>query len=131
MRKFALLLVVVLFSSLILSACAAAAESAGPEKSVEAYLNALVNADADKMSTLSCPDWESNAMLELDSFQAVKASLADMKCTQSGSDGEKALVSCEGKIVTSYNGEASEIPLGSRTYELIQSSGEWQVCGYR
>ncbi|PKO16323.1 MAG: hypothetical protein CVU39_08135 [Chloroflexi bacterium HGW-Chloroflexi-10] len=131
MRKFALLLVVILLSSLILSACAGGSGSAGPEKSVEAYLNALVAADAEKMSTLSCADWETNAMLELDSFQAVEASLKDMKCTQSGSDGDTALVGCEGQIVVSYDGEATEIPLDSRTYDLVQSGGEWLICGYR
>ena len=132
MRKIATLFFVLLFSSFILSACGggtSAGDAAG--KSAEAYLNALVAGDGDKMSTLSCADWEENALLELDSFMAVEAALEDMVCTQTGTDGDKALVSCQGKIITTYNDEKSEIDLSSRTYEMTQSAGEWLVCGYR
>jgi hypothetical protein len=82
------------------------------------------------MSTLSCAEWEENALLELDSFMAVDAALQDMTCSQTGTDGEKALVTCQGKIITTYNQEKSEIDLSSRTYEMTQSAGEWLVCGY-
>lgn len=133
MRKIATLFFVLLISSFILSACGAGgsstADAAG--KTAEAYLNALVAGDGDKMSTLSCADWEENALLELDSFMAVEAALEDMVCTQTGTDGDKALVSCQGKIITTYNDEKSEIDLSSRTYEMTQSAGEWLVCGYR
>jgi len=132
MRKIATLFFVLLFSSFILSACSgrtSAGDAAG--KSAEAYLNALVAGDGDKMSTLSCAEWEENALLELDSFMAVEAALEDMVCTQTGTDGDKALVSCQGKIITTYNDEKSEIDLSSRTYEMTQSAGEWLVCGYR
>ena len=130
MRKITLILVLIFLTSIILTACSGGG-GAGPEKSAEAYLNALVTADADKMSTISCADWEMNAMLELDSFQAVEASLKDLKCEQTGSDGELALVTCQGQIVTSYNGEETLIDLNTRSYEMVQSAGEWLVCGYR
>lgn len=128
MRKFALVFVL-LSLTLILTACAGG--GSGPEKATEAYLNALVTADADRMSTLSCADWEMNAQLELDSFQAVEATLDNMVCAQVGEDGETALVTCEGQIVTSYNGEDTRIDLSGRTYEMTKAAGEWVVCGYR
>ncbi|MHB8132999.1 MAG: hypothetical protein ACYDH1_02145 [Anaerolineaceae bacterium] len=130
MRKFALLFMIVFVSSTIISACAGGDASNAAGKSAEAYLNALVARDGDKMSTLSCAEWEENALLELDSFMAVDAALQDMTCSQTGTDGEKALVTCQGKIITTYNQEKSEIDLSSRTYEMTQSAGEWLVCGY-
>lgn len=129
MRTLTMILVF-LTLALTLAACTGAGADA-PEKAAEAYLNALVTADADRMSTLSCAEWETNAMLELDSFQAVEASLKDMVCTQTGEDGETALVTCEGQIIASYNDEDTAIDLNTRVYEMIQSGGEWLVCGYR
>ena len=118
-----------LFLLLILTACAA--NSTSPEQAVEAYLNSIVEADLDKITTLSCADWEEQAWLELDSFQGVEVSLVDMQCTQSGSDGDTALVSCSGHFLTSYDGEAMQIDLDTREYELVKQGGDWLVCGYR
>jgi hypothetical protein len=131
MRKFVLFLLIVSLSSLLLTACAGSSTADDAAASAEAYLNALVAGDGDKMTTLSCADWEENALLELDSFMAVTASLDGLKCSQTGSDGDKALVTCQGKIVTTYNEEQTEIDLSSRTYEMTQAAGEWLVCGYR
>jgi len=83
---------------LILTACVSA--NAEPEQVVEAYLNAIVDAKVDKISTLSCLEWEEQAWLELDSFQGVEVSLVDMQCSQSGSDGETVLVTCSGHFLT-------------------------------
>ena len=113
----------------ILSACAGSGSK--PEQTVESYLTAIVEADLDKISTLSCAEWEENAWLELDSFQGVEVSLQDMQCTQSGTEGDLALVNCSGQYLTSYDGEEMEIDLSSREFELVQQSGEWLVCGYR
>jgi len=112
-----------------LSACTS--RNTAPEQAVEAYLTAIVEADLDKITTVSCAEWEEDAWLELDSFQGVEASLIDMQCIQSGSDGDTALVTCSGNFLTSYDGEAMEIDLSTRQYELVQQSGEWLVCGYR
>jgi hypothetical protein len=113
----------------ILTACAPG--NSQPEKAVEAYLNAIVEADLEKITTVSCAEWEEDAWLELDSFQGVEVSLVDMQCTQSGTDGDTALVTCNGHFLTSYDGEAMEIDLSTREYELVKQSGEWLVCGYR
>ena len=106
---------------LMLTACASA--NTEPEQVVEAYLNAIVDAKVDKISTLSCLEWEEQAWLELDSFQGVEVSLVDMQCTQSGSDGDTVLVSCSGHFLTSYDGEAMQIDLDTREYELVNREG--------
>jgi len=43
--------------------------------------------------------------------------------------GANALVTCQGKIVASYNGELQEFNLSARTYVVENSTGEWLVCG--
>jgi hypothetical protein len=129
MSKISKLLVGGLLFLIILTACST--RNTQPEQAVEAYLNAIVEAKIDKITTVSCAEWEEDAWLELDSFQGVEVSLVDMQCTQSGTDGDTALVTCSGHFLTSYDGEAMEIDLSTREYELVQQGGEWLVCGYR
>ena len=129
MRIFFLILFV-MTSALLLSACAANNSNA-PAKAVEDYLNALVAKDADRLTTLSCGDWEDDALLELDSFQAVTARLEGVACEQTGTDGDTALVLCNGSIVATYNDEDQELDLSVRTYQVVQEGGDWLVCGTR
>ena len=98
---------------------------------VEDYLAGVVGKDVNKVSTLSCKDWEQDAIQELDSLQAVTAKLDGVACSQSGTDGANALVKCTGKILITYNTENQELDLSLRTYKLTQSGGDWLVCGYQ
>ena len=129
MRKILLTLFLVLSANLLLVACASSADA--PAKAVENYLNALVEKDADRLSTLVCGDWEEDALIELDSFQAVTARLENAACTQTGMDGETALVDCTGSIIASYNDEDQELDLSVRTYQVTQEGSDWLVCGVR
>lgn len=122
------LILLTVFASLLLAACGTS-PAAGPEKVVEAYLNALNEKDSTRLSTLSCADWEPTALMELDSFQAVSTTLEGLSCAQTGMDGDNALVKCQGKIVASYNGELQDFDLSARTYIVDNSTGEWLVCG--
>jgi hypothetical protein len=128
-RKIFLIVLVTIVST-ILTACAAGNENA-PAKAVEDYLNALVAKDENRLSTLSCGEWEDDALLELDSFQAVTARLEGLACEQTGTDGETALVLCQGNIIATYNNEDQELDLSVRTYQVVQEGGEWLVCGVR
>lgn len=128
MRTFFLILLLV-FTALILPACAS--DSNAPVQAVEDYLNALVEKDANRLTTLSCGEWEEEALLELDSFQAVTARLEGLACEQTGTDGNTALVLCNGNIVATYNDEDQELDLSVRTYQVLQEGGEWLVCGTR
>ena len=64
MSKISKILVSSLLLLLILSACAGSGSN--PEQAVEAYLTAIVDADLDRITTLSCAEWEESAWLELD-----------------------------------------------------------------
>lgn len=130
MRKISLIVLVIIVSTMFLTACASGNENA-PAKAVEDYLNALVAKDENRLATLSCGDWEDDALLELDSFQAVTARLDGLACEQTGTDGETALVLCQGKIVATYDNEDQELDLSVRTYQVVQEGGEWLVCGVR
>jgi hypothetical protein len=129
MRKTLLFLLVAIVAVLI-SSCSSS-ESDAPAKAVETYLNALVAKDADVLPTLVCGDWEQDALIELDSFQAVTARLDNVACTQTGTDGDTALVDCTGNIIATYNDEDQELDLSVRTYQVVQQGGDWLVCGTR
>ena len=130
MRTFSLTLLVTVIATLALTACASN-NTAAPAKAVEDYLSALIAKDADRLSTLSCGEWEDDALLELDSFQAVTARLEGVACEQTGADGDTALVLCNGKIIATYDNEDQELDLSVRTYQVVQEGGEWLVCGVR
>jgi predicted small secreted protein len=130
MRKFALMVIVLCVSALVLSACGG--KTADPaSKAVEDYLNALTAKDSTKLSALSCKDWESDALMELDSLQAVKTRLEGLSCKSSGTTGTTTQVNCQGKLVATYNGEDQTLDIASRTYKVEQNGGEYLVCGYK
>jgi hypothetical protein len=114
----------------LLAACTAQSGS-GPTRAVEAYLQALVSKNAEKIVTLSCAIWESDAQTEVDSMTAVTAKLEGLSCQDAGKDGAASLVTCKGKIVATYNNENQDIPLEGRIYKVSQESNEWRVCGYK
>ena len=57
--------------------------------------------------------------------------LDNVSCTQTGTDGDTALVNCTGNIIMSYNNEDQALDLSVRTYQVTQEGGEWLVCGTR
>ena len=124
-----LLIACVFGLGILLSACGSNTKSNAAAGTVEAYVHAIVENDTSKLSALSCADWESQALIELDSLQAVTSTLDGFSCQQSGTDGETALVSCAGKMILSYNGENQELDLSTRTYQVVQQGGDWLVCG--
>ena len=130
MRKILLSLFVVMIAGMLLAACSGSSDDA-PAKAVEGYLNALVAKDENLLPTLVCGEWEQDALIELDSFQAVTPRLEDAVCQQTGTDGDTALVSCTGKIIATYNDEDQELDLSTRTYQVVQDNGDWLVCGTR
>ena len=127
MLKRFLILSIFLLAGIVLAACSSSSDA--PARAVEEYLNTLVAKDADRLPTLVCGDWEEDALIELDSFQAVEARLEGMACQQTGTEGETALVDCTGSIVATYNDEDQELDLSVRTYQVVQEGGDWLVCG--
>ncbi len=130
MRKKLLILLIVVVAGILMAACSKSGDDA-PAKAVDAYLKALVAKDEKLLPTLVCGDWEQEALIELDSFQAVTPRLDNAVCKQTGTDGNTALVSCTGKIIATYNNEDQTLDLSTRTYQVVQDNGDWLVCGTR
>jgi hypothetical protein len=104
-------------------------DSAG--KTVEAYLQARAKSDETQMINLSCADWEAQARTEAASFRSMNAKLDGVICQTASSDGSTALVTCQGNIVTAYNGETREWPQAGREFKLVRQDDEWRMCGYK
>ena len=100
-------------------------------RTVEQYLQGLVDHNSNQVSNLSCSAWESEALMEVDSFQLVKVSLQDVTCSVIEEDAEGITVHCSGAIVTSYNNELTHIDLDQRNFFVKQENGDLFVCGYR
>jgi hypothetical protein len=108
------------------------APSSNPAAVVEEYYKALVAKDHGRFVDLICADWESDALLEFDSFGAVEAELDGVSCEQNGTDGEYTVVTCKGGISVTYRGEDNRLlSLDENTYRVIKEGGEWRMCGYQ
>ena len=129
MQKLTPIVVLTFMTAILLSACGKAANPAA--KAVENYLTALVNKDANTLSSISCASWESNSLLELDSLQAVATRLENLSCAATSTQGTTTQVVCQGKILATYNNEDQQFDLSVRTYQVVQQGGEYLVCGYQ
>lgn len=120
--------------ALTLAACGETGGTASKSLSasaVEKYLQAVVSKDAAKVSNLACKAWETEALLEMDAFQAVKAELDGVSCKDAGIDGGFTLVACTGNISLTYDNEKRALDVSRQTYKTVQEGGEWRVCGYK
>ena len=114
----------------LLGGLVACQSSGSAPTAVQAYLEARVQSNVNRMINLSCPDWESQARIEASTFQAMKARIEGLNCEENGSDGNFTLVGCQGKIVTTYQGETREWNLSDHRFKLVLDDGEWRMCGY-
>ena len=114
-------------SILLLSLLAGCAQAGDPGNAVVKYLQARAAADTSAIRAVSCAAWEGQAAAQADSFRSMNAKLDNVSCKQTGTDGDAALVTCTGNIVTTYNGEDRSRPIPS--YSVKQEDGEWKVCG--
>lgn len=117
------------FILLILTACGSPPGSSAAS-ALDAYFRAFTAGEEETMTALVCPDWQSDALLEWDAFQGVETSLQGLSCSQAGTEGEAALVTCRGKILAKYGSDTQEFDLSGRTYRLEKVDDRWQVCGY-
>lgn len=133
MRKLISALILSSLLVLILAACGGGqpAAGSGAAQAVQKYLQGVVDKKVEVVSSLSCKEWEPQGIQELDSLQAVKAELKGVSCQQTGTDGAAALVKCQGKIAITYDKEQQELDLSLRTYRVVQSGGDWRMCGYQ
>lgn len=102
-----------------------------PEKTLLNFLQALTDKNQAVMLSLVCPEYELDALLEFDSYAIVSTALTEIACRQvTGNDAEAQMI-CAGSIETSYNGELQSIDLSTRTYTMVNTGGDWLVCGYK
>lgn len=114
------LLLVVAFAA----ACGGNAGAGDPAQTVERYLQAKVESDADTISALLCSEMEAMLERETRTFDSVSGVRLDgMSCTQDGD----ATVRCTGRILATYGTEETEFPLVA--YRVVQEDGEWKWCG--
>jgi hypothetical protein len=57
--------------------------------------------------------------------------LENLTCTTTGTEGATTQVSCQGKIVATYNNEDQQLDLSVRVYQVVQQGDEYLVCGYK
>ena len=120
-----------LIAALIGLGLAACQKTDSAAKTVEAYLQARAQSDETQMINLSCADWEADARTEAASFKSMNAKLDGVTCQTASSDSSTAIVTCQGKIVTSYNGDTRDWPQSGRQFKLVLQDGEWRMCGYK
>lgn len=129
MKKITLFSIVIV---LLIGVTACGADSGSdPAETTMAYLEALAAQDKDSVVSLVCKEWEEQAVLEVDALLSVGAELNNVSCSQTGTEGEDALVVCDGSLDLTYNDEIRAIELGSRTYTMKMEDGQWRVCSYR
>jgi hypothetical protein len=115
-----------------LAGCSPAAPAGSTEAvaALTTYLKALADKDEAKLTSLTCPDFQTDALMEYDSFLAVDTRLDGLACTPAGSEGSGVLVSCKGKIMARYVDQTQAFDLDGRVYRLEKNEAGWQVCGY-
>ncbi len=118
------LLLIGIVMLLILGGCQ---QASNPGDVTLKYLQARVANDVTTIRNLSCAAWEGKAEAEAASFRSMQATLDNVTCKQSGTDGDATLVTCTGNIVTSYDGENTPRPIP--VYRMTQEDGQWKVCG--
>lgn len=113
-----------IISLLILAGCAS---NDNPAQVVEAYFQAIIADETERLADLTCAAYEAQAMTLASSFRNTGAELEDISCQQAGTDGDYNIVQCQGKIVVQYQAELREFPLSR--YRIIQEDGDWRMCG--
>ena len=107
---------------LVLVACAGAGD---PAETVESYMQAKVDGDAEEIRALICSEMEAVIERESRTFDSVSGvTVENMSCQR---QGDSDVVSCEGEIVALYGNEETVFPLVS--YRVTEEDGEWKWCG--
>lgn len=112
----------------LVSACAPTQTPAS--QAVEDYLQTLSDKDEQSLLTRICPDYEFDALVELDALAQVETELKDVSCQQVESNADGAKVTCTGSIISNYGSEIFNYDLSGRIYNVIPDGENWLVCGY-
>jgi hypothetical protein len=129
------LLAILVSIPLVFLAVGCKPSQAVPVQTMQAYLTAFSAKDENTLISLTCKEWQDQALLEYDSFGNVTTELKAVTCKLTGqstnAQGEKVYsVNCTGAISASYNGELRTFDLSKRVYQVVDRGGSLQVCGY-
>ncbi len=111
-----------------LTACAGREHPA--TATVEAFVQALGDKNEAQYMTLTCADYEFDALLEYDAFGLVKTHIESLDCQAVNVNGDTAEVNCLGDLVATYGNENRTFDLSERHYQVVKQDGQWLVCGY-
>ena len=81
MKKSFVLILTALLLIAVFTGCSKKSDSGEAAKPVEAFYNAIVTQNRDKVSSITCADWEKDALREVDAFMGVKSELKDFSCS--------------------------------------------------
>lgn len=108
--------------ALLTVACAGAGD---PAETVESYMQAKVDGDAEEIRALICSEMEVHIERESRTFDSVTGvTIENMSCQR---QDDSQVVSCQGEIVALYGNEETVFPLVS--YRVTEEDGEWKWCG--
>lgn len=128
MKKKMLWFLIGILSLLTFAACTAGGGHPAAD-TVESYLRALAEKDEATLVSLTCQDYEANALLEYDAFGMVETRLEGLECLTDKVEDGAAQVSCQGQIIATYGAENQSFELSGRFYRVIDQDGAWLVCG--
>jgi hypothetical protein len=126
--RFYLLGILIVGLAAVLPACSGGQHASAT--AVETFLQALADKNEAQYTTLTCADYELDALLEYDAFSLVKTRLEGLDCQATLVEGDNATVICQGEIVATYGNEDQTFDLSERSYAVINQGGIWLVCGY-
>jgi hypothetical protein len=131
MKKYAYLIFVLIAIGIFIGAIAYnKVRTPDAVKPVEAFYEAIVTQDRDRISTITCADWEKDALREVDSFMGVKSELQDFSCSIKEDKKIEVIVTCSGSIAATYGPEVSNFPLEGIPHRVIKERGDWRICGH-
>ncbi len=129
MKKY-LFLILIIICTAAMAGCDRTPELSEAVKPVEAFYDAIVTQNRDRIGSITCTAWEKDALREVDSFMGVKSELKDFSCSVSEGIKTEAVVTCKGSIAASYGAEVTNFPLDGIPHKVIVERGEWRICGH-
>jgi hypothetical protein len=115
--------------ALILTSCGGG--EGAPTAALETFLQALADKNEAQYVTLTCGEYELDALLEYNAFSMVNTHIENLDCQTVSVNGDTAEIICQGEIIANYGNEIRTFELSERNYQVVKRDGQWLVCGYQ
>lgn len=130
MKKIILCILANILIGFTLASCSGGSSIDEAAMAVETYIQALAGRDLNGITSIVCLAWGEQAHLEFASFSAVNAKVEGLDCQVTSSEGDYALVKCQGVLITNDGEEDQVIQLQVNHYQTLFEEGKWRMCGY-